>query len=210
MPVMDGIEATSAIRDRERGSDRRIRIVAMTAHAMESDRQRCLDAGMDDYISKPVNPGALFAVVEQAGRPADAVPPGSGPDADADRPGAMASFDEAELLERTSGSAEIAAEVMRLFLDDCPVRLSAIEAAVRGGDAEELRLAAHALKGAAGNLSATGTCQAADALERIGAEGRMDAAAAAWEHLSIEAGRLLEDLTRRLEDASEAPLQRVS
>ena len=210
MPVMDGIEATSAIRDRERGSDRRIRIVAMTAHAMESDRQRCLDAGMDDYISKPVNPGALFAVVEQAGRPADAVPPGSGPDADADRPGAMASFDEAELLERTSGSAEIAAEVMRLFLDDCPVRLSAIEAAVRSGDAEELRLAAHALKGAAGNLSATGTCQAADALERIGAEGRMDAAAAAWEHLSIEAGRLLEDLTRRLEDASEAPLQRVS
>ena len=210
MPVMDGIEATSAIRDRERGSDRRIRIVAMTAHAMESDRQRCLDAGMDDYISKPVNPGALFAVVEQAGRPADAVPPGSGPDADADRPGAMASFDEAELLERTSGSAEIAAEVMRLFLDDCPVRLSAIEAAVRGGDAEELRLAAHALKGAAGNLSATGTCQAADALERIGAEGRMDAAAAAWEHLSIEAGRLLEDLARRLEDASEAPLQRVS
>jgi CheY-like chemotaxis protein len=207
---MDGIAATSAIRDRERGSNRRTRIVAMTAHAMESDRQRCLDAGMDDYISKPVNPAALFAVVESADAPADAVQPVAGRDAVADGPDGAGSFDEAGLLERTSGSAEVAAEVMRLFLDDCPLRLSAIEAAVRSGDAEELRLSAHALKGAAGNLSATGTCEAADALERIGAEGRMDAAAAAWEHLSIEAGRLLEDLTRRLEDVRDAPLQRVS
>ena len=66
MPVMNGFEATAAIRDAERGSDRRQYIVAMTAHALKGDRERCLAAGMDAYISKPLRPEDLAAVLEPA------------------------------------------------------------------------------------------------------------------------------------------------
>ena len=67
MPVMGGLDATVAIRLRERATGQHIRIVAMTAHAMNSDRERCLAAGMDGYLSKPIDPLLLFAVVEQGG-----------------------------------------------------------------------------------------------------------------------------------------------
>jgi CheY-like chemotaxis protein len=65
MPDMDGFEATAAIREEERESGRHIRIVAMTAHAMNGDRERCLAAGMDGYLSKPIDPGTLYDAVEQ-------------------------------------------------------------------------------------------------------------------------------------------------
>jgi CheY-like chemotaxis protein/HPt (histidine-containing phosphotransfer) domain-containing protein len=200
MPVMDGIAATLAIRTRERESGGRVRIVAMTAHAMSSDRQRCLDAGMDGYISKPVNPQTLFAAVEGAAVAAvasTAAATGAGSPIGSAAGGPT--FDEVGLLARASGSAELMTAVIGMFLEDCPGRLAAIEEAVTRKDAEALRKAAHAPKGAAGNLSAAATCEAADALERIGAESRLEAAPAAWQRLSEEAGRLVDQLRRRLD-----------
>ncbi len=189
MPVMGGIEATVAIRLRERGTGRHLRIVAMTAHAMSSDRERCLAAGMDGYLSKPIEPGLLFSAVEQGGD-------GGGVQAaNAEHTGPV-TFDEDALRHRLSGDAALMADVIHLFLEDLPKRLDAIKDAVTGRDAEALRQAAHALKGSAGNLSAGGLAEAARELERIGAESRMDDADTAWDLLSTEASTVADVLRR--------------
>jgi CheY-like chemotaxis protein len=189
MPEMGGIEATRAIRVREQGTGRRTRIVAMTAHAMTGDRERCLAAGMDGYISKPINPKLLFAVVEQEPAPTPAPAAETAPALDRDA-----------LLERLGGDEQLLNDVIRLFLDDCPKRLAAIKAAVDARNANLIRTTAHTLKGAAGNLSEGGLFQAARTLERIGAEGRLDAAEAAWRNLSMEASNAI-DALQRLETA---------
>jgi signal transduction histidine kinase/DNA-binding response OmpR family regulator/HPt (histidine-containing phosphotransfer) domain-containing protein len=183
MPVMGGFEATEAIRARERRTGGHVRIVAMTAHAMSGDRERCVAAGMDDYLSKPLDPRLLFALVE------------------GDAPGVAVSasaFDRAATLERLDGSEALLSDVVGLFLDDCPKRLRAIKAAVDARDGESIRVEAHGLKGSAANLSALGLVNAAHSLERIGQEARLDAADAAWVVLSTEAGEVLDTL-RRLE-----------
>ena len=185
MPVMGGLEATVAIRQRELETGQHIRIVAMTAHAMSSDRERCLAAGMDGYLSKPIDPPMLFAVVEQDGLTA-AKPAAS-----------TAVFDEAALRRRLSDDMELITDVIRVFLEDLPVRMIAINDAVVARDAIALTAAAHALKGSAGNLSAGGLFEAARVLERIGAESRMDAADAAWRQLSVEASNVIDVLRTR-------------
>jgi signal transduction histidine kinase/DNA-binding response OmpR family regulator/HPt (histidine-containing phosphotransfer) domain-containing protein len=181
MPEMGGFEATAAIRDRERTVGGYTRIVAMTAHAMAGDRDRCIAAGMDGYLSKPIDQTLLYEVVEQGSAGAEARP---------------VSFNRTELIERLGGDAELLAEVVRLFLDDCPRRLAAIDAAIDQGDPESLRTAAHALKGAAGTIAASAVFEAAQALERIGAERRLDAADAARRVLAREAASLIETLRR--------------
>lgn len=178
MPVMGGLDATVAIRRGEMVTGEHIRIVAMTAHAMTSDCERCLAAGMDGYLSKPIDPARLFAVVEK----------GDDGYSGLDRAVVTAvTFDQNALLHRLSGDHELMGVVIGMFLEDLPVRLAAIEDAVALGNAEALRVAAHALKGAAGNLSVCALVDLTGVLERIGAESRMDAAAAAWQRLSVEA-----------------------
>jgi signal transduction histidine kinase/CheY-like chemotaxis protein len=186
MPVMGGIEATRAIRARELISGEHIRIVAMTAHAMNGDRERCLNAGMDGYLSKPIDPQMLFAVVERQ-------------IAVSEPPAEPVTFDEGALLNRVDGDTELMSDVIQLFLDDCPARLAAIKDAVTRRHPDDLRAAAHALKGSAGNLSATSLFHAADVLERVAAEGHMDAAEAAWRQLSVEASNVMDVLSSRAE-----------
>jgi signal transduction histidine kinase/CheY-like chemotaxis protein len=194
MPVMGGIDATIAIRERELTTGRRVRIVAMTAHAMSSDRERCLAAGMDGYLSKPVDPPVLFAVVEQDGDPGALRTPMAGP----------VTFDADALRHRLSGDPSLMIDVIRLFLEDLPVRLAAIHEAVAAGNAERLRAAAHVLRGSAANLSALGLFEAASVLERIGAESRMDAAGAAWRQLSVEAANVIHVLRHHNPSAEES------
>ena len=145
---------------------------------------------MDGYISKPIDPQMLFAVVEQQGQP------GSGASR-AHTAGGTVKFDEGALLERVSGDHALMEEVLRLFREDVPTRLAAIRGAVESRDAQAIRATAHALKGAAGNLSAIGVFDAADALERVGAESRMDAAEGAWRVLAAEAAGFLDLLQAR-------------
>ena len=184
MPEMDGIEATVAIRERERTAGGHIRIVAMTAHTMKGDRERCLAAGMDGYLSKPIDPRALYAVVEE----------GSGGVSPVERlPQAL---DREEMLERLGGDEELVADVIRLFLEDTPQRLASIKAAVDRRNADQIRTTAHTLKGTAANVSAPGLLAAAGVLERLGAEGRLDAAEAAWRRLSMEASIVLDSIQR--------------
>src|SRR5262249_25668590 len=157
MPVMGGLDATAAIRERETESGGHIRIVAMTAHAMNGDRERCLAAGMDGYLSKPVDPQMLFAVVEE--EPAAALAP---PSPKAPR---APTLDEDELRARVGGDEQLLSDVVRLFLEDCPLRVAEIRGAVERKDADAIRTSAHALKGSAGNLSAKGLFEAARVLE---------------------------------------------
>jgi two-component system sensor histidine kinase/response regulator len=184
MPVMGGLDATVAIRQRERGTGEHIRIVAMTAHAMSTDRERCLSAGMDGYLAKPIDPQLLFAAVEQGRQP----PPAETLHAQ------TVTFDEAAFLHRLSDDQVLMADVIRVFLEALPLQLAAINKAVTEGHLDGLRGAAHALKGAAGNLSAGGLFEATRRLEDIGAESRLDAADAAWQHVLIEAAKLTERL----------------
>ncbi len=172
MPVMGGIEATRAIRDRERDlALDRIRIVAMTAHAMSGDRERCLAAGMDGYLSKPTESRALFAEVE-----------GSTTDTPVPSP-----FDEADLLKRLHGDTALAAEIVRLFTQEFPGLSDGIRSALDRREAVAVRRAAHTLKGAAGTASATGIAEAAALIEMLAADGDLDALEGAWLRLATEA-----------------------
>jgi len=119
MPEMDGLEATAAIRQRERLNGGHLRIVAMTAHAMNGDRERFLFAGMDGYLSKPIDPAMLYATLE--------LEPSSAPSSDLpDAATPTTAVDRERLLERLGGDEELCTDVIHLFLDDCPARLVAI------------------------------------------------------------------------------------
>jgi two-component system sensor histidine kinase/response regulator len=140
---------------------------------MKGDRERCLAAGMDGYLSKPIDPALLYAALEH--QPTNASTPTSGPAA----PASTMPVDRDRLMERLQGDEQLLIAVVRIFLDDCPVRLAAIKAAIDSRDGERIRTTAHALKGAAATL------------ERLGAEGRLEPTEAAWRRLSSEAMRVI-------------------
>jgi HPt (histidine-containing phosphotransfer) domain-containing protein len=128
---------------------------------------------MDGYLSKPVDPQLLFAAVEQQQAIAASV--------SAEPPTVV--FDMDGLLARVGGDRKLMADIVRLFLEDYPARLAKIRAAIDANDASALRIAAHGLKGAAGNLGAVAVYEATSALEQIGADGHLDAARGVWERL---------------------------
>jgi CheY-like chemotaxis protein/HPt (histidine-containing phosphotransfer) domain-containing protein len=180
MPGMDGYQATGAIRAWEQQSRPgvRIPIVALTAHAMTGDRERCLAAGMDDYLTKPLQDGELSAMLRKwlhraAPAPAPAAPsPPPAADAVAAAPDERAL--EAAVIERCSGQRALARRLLNVFVQQLHADLDAISAAVEASDSAQLARAAHRLKGVSGNL-ALGACQeAAAALEQLARAGRTD------------------------------------
>jgi signal transduction histidine kinase/DNA-binding response OmpR family regulator len=187
MPEMGGIEATRVIRARETSTGHHTRIVAMTAHAMIGDRERCLASGMDGYLSKPIDQRTLFAAVELQSPLVRSRPDGAMPKAP---PFAV------EEMRRRLGDDELVAEVAAMFLADCPARLAQIEAALAARDREAVRIGAHALKGATLNVSGTALVECAQALEDMAGRGPIDpgAADAAWARLKAESARLEETL----------------
>jgi CheY-like chemotaxis protein len=190
MPLMGGLDATAMIRERERQTGRHTRIVAMTAHAMTGDRERCLAAGMDGYLSKPIDPQRLYATLEQ-----DA--PSASPAVAVTSLHAAGPVARESLLARVGYDEDLLSDVIQVFLADCPKRLVAIHAAVQAGDPGRLREAAHALKGAAGNVSAAALFDAASTLERMAADDRLnavEAVEAGWQRLSAEAARVMDAL----------------
>ncbi len=179
MPELGGLEATEAIRRREKESGGHVPIVAMTAHAMRGDRERCLAAGMDGYVSKPLDAGELYEAVSAfAGD-------GAG----------LRLLDESALLNGVAGDRKLLRELVQIFLADSPPRIAAIREAVAKGDAAALASAAHSIKSSAGFFSKKGVFEAARALETQGRESDLRSAGKALARLESEMVRLTESLT---------------
>jgi CheY-like chemotaxis protein/HPt (histidine-containing phosphotransfer) domain-containing protein len=183
MPEMDGYEATRRIR-RLPGALASIPIVAMTANALKGDREKCLSAGMDDYLAKPVEPAKLRAVIERLllanGQTLQAVgslPPGAGDGIDGEGTASAAVFDKESLLERMEGDAALLDEIVPLFLQDAERRIALLEACVlERRDPLEGSKIAHALKGSAANASAPLLRDSAMALELSLSTGSLEGA----------------------------------
>ncbi len=189
MPEMGGLEATKSIRAEERTSRTHVPIVALTAHAMPGDRERCLAAGMDDYLSKPIDVPRMIAVVERLGRQGSATP-AAGPGAASNGSGDGPLFDDAAALMFAGGDRRLLRQVVGLFRSDAAARLRAIGRAIRAHDAEALRVAAHTLKGAAAAVGAGSSRALASALEQMGRAGELQGATPAFEELRQILGEL--------------------
>jgi PAS domain S-box-containing protein len=170
MPEMSGFEATEAIRRQERASGKHLPIIALTAHAMDGDRERCLESGMDGYVSKPVRGEELARAI---GSLLTATPGGSDLAHSGDEKQQPKLFDRTALLQRLEGDTELLDEVLEIFLDDCPPMLEKIRRAAAGHDAKALLFPAHALKGAAANVCASRIHAAALKLELMAREDRV-------------------------------------
>jgi CheY-like chemotaxis protein/HPt (histidine-containing phosphotransfer) domain-containing protein len=184
MPEMNGFEVTAAIREIEKVTGSHVPIVAMTAHALKGDRERCLDAGMDDYVSKPIRTAKLTTVIEKLTR-------ASAPrhnDARTQVP-LEEVFNAGALLERVDGDANLLRYIVELFLEELPRLLADVRDAVAGGDSEALERAAHKLRGSAGNFDAAAVGEAALRLETMAREGNTGEAAEAVAALEYEVGR---------------------
>ncbi len=189
MPEMDGLEATAAIREWERNAGRHTPIVAMTAHAMAGDRERCLEGGMDGYVSKPIRPGDIEKAI------ADAVP------------GHTDVIDRATLLEGLGGDEELLREMAQLFVSDSARMMKEIREAAERGDAAGLHRAAHALKGAIGNFGAKTAFELAQKLENMGRERDLRGADKACASLQRQLTILCAEL-ERLDEKPAKPRKR--
>ena len=169
MPEMDGLTATRNIREREQGTGSHIPIIAMTAHAMKGDKERCLEAGMDGYLSKPVNSQAIG---EAIARFVGIRSVGSVPEPITIFP--SRSWDYARALQRVEGDRGLLFELMEIFLDETPKQLVVLEKAISDRDFENVHRTAHTLKGELGYLSLAGAAESAKLLENLGHEGRAD------------------------------------
>jgi CheY-like chemotaxis protein/HPt (histidine-containing phosphotransfer) domain-containing protein len=185
MPEMDGFEATAAIRARERDTNRHTPIIAMTAHAMRGDQEKCLNAGMDAYLSKPMLASALYASIDQLLHDAPAehrLAPESMPEAPVDL---------AAVLETVEGDKTLLTELLRVFARDYPERLADVREAIMMGDAKRLECGAHSLRGAVGLFGAKVACDLAMTLESMGSEARLDSAAQVLRELEQELERVI-------------------
>ncbi len=170
MPEMDGLQATAMIREREKTTGRHTPIIALTAHAMKGDQERCLAAGMDDYVSKPIRPEELLRTIGNCvGMPAPHKGRAS-PDGSADKN----TLDQAALLERVGGDVDLLVEILSLCAGEFTRMMEELEIAVSLQDAHRIQAAAHTLKGTLGNLIAADAYEAARRLEDMGRKGELD------------------------------------
>jgi len=197
MPEMDGMEATAAIRARERVLGSRLPIIGVTAHAMKGDRERCLEGGMDGYVSKPVRPDLLFSELARLvpGAARQGTEPNPAPAATNGEP--TAALDRSALLERVEGDMDLLGDLIELFKEDSVRQLAAIGDAIDKKQPDLLRRAAHTLKGTCGNLGATEAAATALELEKLAASGDLSRAHESLRSLEEQikmAGKLLDGL----------------
>ncbi|MBI1764108.1 MAG: PAS domain S-box protein [Acidobacteria bacterium] len=178
MPLLDGFEATRQMRARERRTGAHLPVVAMTAHAQPGDHERCLAAGMDGYLAKPLKAAELYAVIAALVPTAATAAPGE------------KVFDETALLAQVEGDTELLTELVELFAGDSPRLLTELKQALDTGHSKAVAQAAHALKGAASNFGAQDVVALARRLEEAGRAETLREADTLCLALEAEVGRL--------------------
>ncbi|RJO65000.1 MAG: response regulator [Myxococcales bacterium] len=180
MPELDGFNTCIEIRQREQGTGKRLPIIAMTAHALQGDRERCFDVGMDGYISKPVDPDDLIRIIETLDTERNAPRlPAAAPGEDG-----KPAFNEAALLRRVENDAGLAVEFTRLFVDETTKHIDDLVRWARKADMAKTERLAHMIKGSAASIGAERLSEAASTIWRAAVAGQVG---------KVE--RLLEDVT---------------
>jgi CheY-like chemotaxis protein len=212
MPELDGCEATRAIRDLEKNWSGHIPIIAMTAAAMKGDRERCLEAGMDGYIAKPIDPDKLSKVLKEFSpvsvRPrspaaADilASDTGSWQKDGARDPATTDVFDFEAATNRIPGGIGAVKELAHVLLEECPKLMVEIHNSLSEKDATRLQRSAHTLKASAAVFEAKPVVTAAEKLERLGREGNLGDAEHGLATLEMEVARLCEAMAQVLDNS---------
>ena len=182
MPEVSGLEATTAIRRRERATGGHVPIIAVTAHAMKGDRERCLAAGMDGYVAKPLRAKDLEAEIARV----------LGSEMHPARP--ASSLDRNALIARVEGDRELLRELAAIFAEESPLQLRAIGDAISGSDPAAVAWTAHALKGSASNVGGIAVAQLAGQLEQQGRANDLHGARDVYERLASALGLLRTEL----------------
>jgi CheY-like chemotaxis protein/HPt (histidine-containing phosphotransfer) domain-containing protein len=183
MPELDGFQATAAVREREMDTDTHLPIIALTAHAMKGDRAKCLAAGMDGYLAKPLQAKELQTLVESLAKTSAPVfvatpAPRAGSESQPE-------FDFSSALDRLDNDSELLKRQMRFFLDDAPELLVKVRSAISAQDGKSLRIAAHRLKGLSASYDACEANALAQQLETAGSEGKFDVARPLVDQLGV-------------------------
>lgn len=197
MPVMGGFEATAALRTWEKQTGGRTLVIAMTAHAMKGDRDRCVQAGLDGYIAKPVRADELYRVLESL----------AGPQPSAHRPPASAGADDgaldwAEALQAVGGDGALLREIVGIILQEVPGWLRELEGHLSSRRGQDVRRLAHTIKGAVGQLAASRARMAAERLEMLPIGGDPSGGDDAFSRLQESWAELQPLLVRFLASAS--------
>ena len=208
MPVMDGLEATRQLREMEKGAGRRQPVVAMTALVMKGDKERCMEAGMDGYISKPIRPQELDEVLDKYAqmavkaiipapvvvRPSAQMKVIAKTSAPVPVQAAKPAVCMEELLERVDGDRTFLLELVELFRGDYPVLMKTARNAVNSGDTVSLQRAGHTLQGVLGNLAAARAADLAGELEAMASAGNMASAEGKMKELEQEVAQVMATL----------------
>jgi len=192
MPGVDGFEATHRIREQEKATGRHIPIVAMTAHALEGDRERCIAAGMDAYVPKPVAQSEFFRAIDQCLA-------GLSPVAYRER---IAPANLELALRALGDDVPILNKLCAYFFREHAAQVSALEQALAAREAVAVERAAHRIKSAVGHFRAKRAWDLSQALERMGREGQLEGAPELLSTLRGEVGRLIAFLSERFPDAA--------
>ncbi|WP_437732750.1 response regulator [Sorangium sp. So ce1335] len=234
MPEMDGLQAARAVRARERREGGHMPLIVVTAYAMKGDRERCLRAGFDGYVSKPVQVEELYDMIDRLaagpssleiedpaslslGAPSsypsvpsaslDNGPPSTRSERLTSSPSSITSrpmFDRTRALERTGGDADLLRELAEVFLEECPRWMAEIDEAVTAGDARKLQRAAHSLKGGVDSFGARAAFEAAFALEKMARANELGSLAEAQFALRAQIERLIPELAAFMREGSPA------